>query len=278
MPLGDFGALSIFGIQCRSAESVLKDHVRHSEWKTEYFGDSGRQVVGVSTSVGSKWLNEEMVFSQWETRYYDETKVRTLGISISVGKNYCRENLSFLEWETTYYAADRATVLCNSTSLIEGERFSQINTRYYKGTLCSSHSVGSEWLYTMGFRKWETTYDIPELFVRLALKEKETRDDTAQRARDVADERSRQEYWRMRQAQEEARTKRLEKVTAARERIKISELKTYYVARAGFFNASSEVFKSGDRSEVLKALENRARNNPGGASDKTLKRFDLKLG
>jgi len=60
--------------------------------------------------------------------------------------------------------------------------------------------------------------------------------------------------------------------------------KIFYVANAGYINASSIVFDitdSGDmqymREKIIDTLRKRAKNNPGGASEKTLLHFGLEI-
>jgi hypothetical protein len=56
----------------------------------------------------------------------------------------------------------------------------------------------------------------------------------------------------------------------------MDEIKCYYLSQAGFFNASVKIFKESERGRVSKAIDrlrDRARINPGGASEKTLDYF-----
>ena len=57
---------------------------------------------------------------------------------------------------------------------------------------------------------------------------------------------------------------------AARENADILQLKTYYISKSGLFNANSRIFAEKRRDEILRTLDTRARENPGGASEKTL--------
>ena len=55
------------------------------------------------------------------------------------------------------------------------------------------------------------------------------------------------------------------------------QLRKYYKSQAGFFNASNKIFeKSSDCESTIAQLRCRAKENPGGASDKTLKNYGLK--
>jgi len=56
---------------------------------------------------------------------------------------------------------------------------------------------------------------------------------------------------------------------------KIPQLKTYYLSKAGFFNASGKIFEDNDYDAIVGIIQNRAKNKPDGASAKTIQHFRL---
>lgn len=277
MPLSDFGALSVFGIDPNSSTSVCTDYSKYSEWKTTYYREN--TVVGRarSTSYHPLWNNIALAFYKWNTTYCDSNG-HEIGTSLSVGKDFCSKDLEFREWETTYYAKDETTVIATSkSSKPVGERAKSYDwVTHYSGSVAGiSLSVGRDWVDPM-FRKWETIYLIPKLFVNHAAQQADERKKAEQSARDARDASSHANYERVKRFHEEANRIKNEQISAARQSVTIPELKRYYVSRTCFFNASSKIFNSDNLDKVLQVLESRARSNPGGSSDKTLKRFNLK--
>lgn len=55
----------------------------------------------------------------------------------------------------------------------------------------------------------------------------------------------------------------------------LARLKNYYLLEAGFFNASGDIFNTERTDKVIEKLRERAKSNPGGASEKTLEVFGI---
>ncbi len=60
-----------------------------------------------------------------------------------------------------------------------------------------------------------------------------------------------------------------------RNQIQLYQLKKYYLSQAGFFNSSHKIFANQSHIQAIQILKNRAQENPGGASEKTLRQFNL---
>jgi hypothetical protein len=56
----------------------------------------------------------------------------------------------------------------------------------------------------------------------------------------------------------------------------IAQMKKYYLSQAFFVNSSDKIFKGKTMEEVIKSLKDRADQNPGGASEKTVKYYNLR--
>lgn len=55
----------------------------------------------------------------------------------------------------------------------------------------------------------------------------------------------------------------------------VSQMKKYYLSQSFFFNSSSKIFDGKTMEEVIETLKERACNNPGGASQKTVNHYNL---
>jgi hypothetical protein len=60
--------------------------------------------------------------------------------------------------------------------------------------------------------------------------------------------------------------------------LEVKHLRTYYLSQAGFFNANSKIFNKENNTveEIIAKFKSRAKENPNGASQKTLKQFSIK--
>lgn len=269
MPLGGFDTLSFFGIKNSTATSKGSNYVDgfgFRTWNTTYCRSDGR-IIGASTSEGfNGWAG--IGFSQWNTIYYKPNNC-IAGTSTSVAQHYVH-NIGWQKWQSKYYAQDGCAV---GSSLSTGEQGQQYhsnicgwgtwNTTYYG----ENNSVVGSSKSTDYSNQWDTTYEISHPLIRT---------DAMQAQAALAAKRAIESQNMLERSAREGRLK-AERLRLAKEKIDVSDLKTYYLSKSWFFfNSSAEIFKEEEWDNVVHTLEQRASQNPDGASEKTLTHFGLK--
>lgn len=288
---GGFGTLTFFGIASRSAKNNIttqqiatKERVSvHTQTYVSGYGAYARTHTRETarTSTPTAWEDTYTCSS----RYYDANG-DFCGSSQSSGTDK--------ELHTIYYDANGCR--CGtSTSGLNG----YFETTYYNtdGRPCGTSTGrgydttyylpdGREWDTSKSDSSGNTTYATPQQLEQARTERERARQEEA--ARQWATEQERRErYERERPAREALEKTEREKaalkaherrkqIVTNRERVEIQSLKEHYSSSASFFNASSGVFASNNHAVILKKLENRARRNPNGASNCTIRHFGLK--
>jgi len=264
-------SLHFFGISCTSSISDGTDYVNvnsdsdsdvnsddYGGWRTEYYNlDS---YCGYSVSDGFNFTLG--TYTKWETVYYN-SKNEKIGYSVSDGTNYSYG--SYSGWNATYY--NLAGIECG-TSTSDGLNYHVggycgWNTTYFRsGNECgTSESTGTN--YSHGcYSGWKTIYHNCKGVTVLQQEQENTSNFVFLPKANVTN------YINV-----DFETCNF-----------IRNVKKYYISKAGIFNASSSIFKDKnlndiskiERDRIITELKSRAKNNPNGASDKTLKYFGLK--
>ena len=281
------GTLHLFGINCSSSDTEYTnfypsnhnfdsdsdtDVNEYDGYKTNYY-TSNDIFCGSSVTTGINYSSG--TFDKWKTKYYDSDG-NDCGSSMTEGESYSRGNYSI--WNTIYY--NSYGVSCGK-SKSEGNNYHagsycNWNTTYYnfKDIECGSSDSQEVNNCQSNYNSWKTIYnnceEITDSLLHIPISSK---------IENVYDNEQKLKLKLILKSKPI-----LKKNTNIDIKQFICQAKVYYISQSGCINASSSIFPKNITNsnlsiayeKVISILRSRAKQNPGGASHKTLTYFGLK--
>lgn len=253
MPLNDAVSLSAYGINNRSSEITHRSG--HTFYTTYY--DSSREICGSARSrENTKSWTTTHVEVQTLHAFWIPQNGATLGHwSGPLRKDtvvYTHHKLE--EVETEYF--DLSRQLRGTSKSVLGNNGKWVTT-YSSAILTSEQRAESEAQRLAQVRAAEQANRVANL----------TYAHTAARLKSEAKIREQERAVKVRES--------YRRISAARKTVTIEQLKKYYLSHSSFFSIGRGIFIGKSLDKVLEILEYQASLNPGGASEKTLKKFGL---
>jgi hypothetical protein len=280
--------LSIFGIRCKTSKTECTDYYdnRYREWKTTYYDDNK---IECGTSISKEIDDYIGSYKCWETVYYDSNgyecgNSKSIGNSSCPGVIGCNKYKNYDTLETKYYNSNSNE--CCGTSKSEGINYHDSVYKKWKTNFYESN--GKQYANSMSYETNRHMNVFRKLLSWFFQSNKNNVIRTDTECGNV--------YWKTtyslysnEQIELVNNMHKLKPTTKIYPDIllepypTIAELRKYYLSQARYFNASEVIFGDAHlkscsrykREQIISTLQNRAIENPKGASDKTCIHFRL---